>query len=58
MKKNEETKTQLLAATLVAFGIAGIATLVVPNLGEILAGLAVAGALFAITAMELKQRVY
>ena len=52
------TKTQLIGASLAATVLAGLATLVNPIAGEILAGITVASALLAMGALELKKRAY
>ncbi len=55
---NDNTKTYLIAALIAATVLVGVASVVIPTAGEILAGLTVVGALGAMGVLETKKRVY
>ena len=55
---NENTKTYLIAAALAATVLVGLATVIIPAAGDILAGAAVVGALATMGVLETKKRAY
>ena len=55
---NDNTKTYLIAALAAATVLVGALIVVIPHAGEILAGVAVVGALATMGVLETKKRAY
>ena len=55
---NAASKVQLIVATVVTIALAGAVLIAIPSAGDILAGVAITGALLGMGALEMKKRAY